>query len=250
MADIHPIIRPIYDVRATLSQLRLTNLSVGKDGRNRVLLGAFGSKTGRNQPSNAKFIFGPAKWMRGLIKPAEGDGLAYLDYEQQEFGIAAALSGDPEMIAAYRSGDEKNGDPYLEFAKQARAVPADATKESHETLRDRFKACVLAVQYGMGEHSLALRIGQCPGVARELLQAHRNTYPLFWDWSDRAFNHAALQDSISTIFGWHLHVDADTKSRSLLNFPMQGNGAEMLRLACCLAVKAGIQICAPSMMLC
>jgi DNA polymerase I len=40
-------------------------------------------------------------------------------------------------------------------------------------------------------------------------------------------------------------VDENTRSRSLLNFPMQGNGAEMLRLACCFAVKDGVEVCAP-----
>ena len=93
------------------------------DGRNRCLLSAFRSRTGRNQPSNSKFIFGPSVWLRGLIKPPPGYGLAYIDWSQQEFGIAAALSGDPAMMDAYHSGD-----PYLAFAKQAGAVPAHATK--------------------------------------------------------------------------------------------------------------------------
>ena len=80
---------------------------------------AFRSRTGRNQPSNSKFIFGPSVWLRGLIKPPPGHGVAYVDWRQQEFGIAAALSGDAAMQAAYLSGD-----PYLAFAKQAGAVPA------------------------------------------------------------------------------------------------------------------------------
>ena len=54
----------------------------------------------------------------------------------------------PRMMEAYTSGD-----PYLEFAKQAGAVPSDATKESHRNEREQFKACVLAVQYGVGEAS-------------------------------------------------------------------------------------------------
>src|SRR5258707_14438989 len=99
---------------------------VGADGRNRCLLSPFRSRTGRNQPSNTRFIFGPGSWMRGLIVPEPGWGVAYLDWEQQEFGIAAYLSGDPNMIAAYESGD-----PYLAFAKMAGAVPEWATKESH-----------------------------------------------------------------------------------------------------------------------
>jgi len=31
----------------------------------------------------------------------------------------------------------------------------------------------------------------------------------------------------------------------LRNFPMQAHGAEMLRLACCLATERGIRVCAP-----
>jgi DNA polymerase I len=104
---------------------------------------------------------------------------------------------------------------------------------------------VLAVQYGMGYYSLALRIGQFPIVARQLLKAHHDTFPVFWDWSDRVFNHACLEGSLHTLFNWHVHVDQNTRSRSLLNFPMQGNGAEMLRLACCFAIKDGVEICAP-----
>jgi DNA polymerase I len=75
--------------------MRLSDLAVGSDGRNRTLLSAFRARTGRNQPSNTKFIFGPAVWLRGLIKPPPGHGIAYVDWSQQEFGIAAALSGDP-----------------------------------------------------------------------------------------------------------------------------------------------------------
>jgi DNA polymerase I-like protein with 3'-5' exonuclease and polymerase domains len=134
------------------------------------MLSAFRSKTGRNQPSNTRFIFGPSVWLRGLIKPPADHGLTYIDWKQQEFGIAAALSGDRLMMEAYRSGD-----PYLAFAKQAGAVPPDATKSSHKSERDLFKACVLAVQYGMGEDSLAQRIGKPPIVARQLLKQHHDT---------------------------------------------------------------------------
>src|SRR5262249_48012560 len=147
------------------------------------------------------FIFGPSVWLRGLIKPPPGSAIAYIDWKQQEFGIAAALSGDQAMLAAYQSGD-----PYLAFAKQAGAVPADATGTSHKPQRELFKQCVLAVQYGMEEKSLALRIGQPVIVARGLLQAHRETYRTFWRWSDAAVDHAMLRGAIHTVFGWHLRV--------------------------------------------
>src|SRR5262249_18123849 len=97
MAKAHPAVSPIHELRHTLSKLRLNDLAVGSDARNRVMLSAFRSGTGRNQPSNAKFIFGPSVWLRGLIKPPPGFGVAYIDWSQQEFGIAAALSGDANM---------------------------------------------------------------------------------------------------------------------------------------------------------
>lgn len=144
------------------------------------------------------------------------------------------------MQAAYRSGD-----PYLAFAKQAGAAPADATRKTHEATRELFKQCVLAVQYGMEAKSLALRIGQPPVVARDLLRAHREAYRTFWRWSDAVVDQAMLHGAIWTVFGWPLYAGEQPNPRSLRNFPMQGNGAELLRIACCLATERGIEVCAP-----
>ena len=240
MARAHPAVSPLRELRSALSEMRLSDLAVGADGRNRTILSAFRSRTGRNQPSNSKYIFGPAVWLRSLIKPPPGHAIAYVDWSQQEFGIAAALSGDGAMLAAYQSGD-----PYLAFAKQAGTVPAGATKQSHGILRELFKQCVLAVQYGMEAELLALRIGQPPVVARDLLRAHRETYRKFWKWSDAAVDQAMLHGVLWTVFGWPVRVGAELNPRSLRNFPMQANGAEMLRIACCLATERGIEVCAP-----
>jgi DNA polymerase-1 len=49
----------------------------------------------------------------------------------------------------------------------------------------------------------------------------------------------------ATVFGWTLHVGSEPNPRTIRNFPMQANGAEMLRLACCLGTENGIRICAP-----
>ena len=239
-ARAYPIVSPLRELRSSLSDLRLNDLAIGRDGRNRTILSAFRSRTGRNQPSNSKYIFGPSVWLRGLIKPPPGYGIAYVDWSQQEFGIAAALSGDVAMQDAYQSGD-----PYLAFAKQAGAVPQDATKASHGPKRELFKQCVLAVQYGMEAPSLALRIAQPPIVARDLLRANRETYRQFWAWSDAVVDQAMLLGVIHTVFGWPVRVGARSNPRSLRNFPMQANGAEMLRIACCLATERGIEVCAP-----
>lgn len=109
----YPQLYPLRQLRATVSGLRLAGLTIGRDGRNRCLLSPVASLTGRNQPSNSKYIFEPAKWMRHLIKPPEGYGVAYIDWVSQELAIAGALSGDERMIAGYLTGDS-----YMAFARQ------------------------------------------------------------------------------------------------------------------------------------
>jgi hypothetical protein len=233
-------VSPIRELRTALSQLRLESLAVGNDGRNRCLLSPFGSRTGRNQPSNAAYIFGPSTWLRGLIRSADGNAIAYVDWEQQEFGIAAALSGDRAMMDAYRSSD-----PYLTFAKQAGAAPSSATKETHHAERERFKVLSLAVQYGMGAEALARKLDEAPSRGRDLIALHRQTYPVYWRWSDAVEMTAMLAGELQATFGWTVHVGPNVNPRSLRNFPLQANGAEMLRLACILATERGIRVCAP-----
>jgi hypothetical protein len=240
MGRSYPAVATMGELRHALSDLRLNDLAVGSDGRNRCLLGAFGSRTGRNQPSNSRFIFGPATWLRGLIRPEAGRAIGYLDYEQQEFGIAAALSGDVAMQTAYNSSD-----PYLRFAAQAGAVPADATKTTHRAEREIFKIVVLAVQYCMGAETLARRLNLSPAHGRELLALHRRTYPRYWAWSDAVETYAMLHGELHTVFGWRVHTGPLVNPRSLRNFPLQAGGGEILRLACCLATESGIDVCAP-----
>lgn len=239
-ARAHPRIAPLRELRHALSELRMHELAVGSDGRNRTLLSPFGAKSGRYTPRASRFIFGPSRWLRGLIRPEPGRALAYVDYSSQEIGIAAALSGDAALADAYRSGD-----PYLSFAVQAGLAPPNATKTSHPEVRERCKAAALGVNYGMGEQSLAARLGESRAGARELLETHRLVYREFWRWADTNVDCAMLTNLQTTVFGWPVHTSPDPNPRSARNFPMQGNGAEMLRLACCLATEAGLQVCAP-----
>ncbi len=240
MASAYPELASVRELRRTLATMRSFNLQAGVDGRSRVSLMPWASRTARNQPGTSRFLFGLPAWMRGFLQPAPGRALSYVDWSQQEFGIAAALSGDAAMMAAYSSGN-----PYLAFAKQAGAVPPDATKASHAAEREQFKACVLAVQYGVAAENLSLRIGQTPAHARALLQQHRRTYRAYWVWNDRAWEHALCHRRLQTIFGWTIRLGKDINERSVRNFLMQANGADMMRIACILAAEDGIEVCAP-----
>jgi hypothetical protein len=240
MAKVHPAkIRPLKEVRSTCGKLRLVGLTVGSDGRNRCSLMPFGSCTGRNQPSNASYIFGPSCCLRCLIRPGPGRALAYIDWSAQEIGIAAALSKDAAMQEAYAT------DPYLWLARAGGFAPAGATKQTHGTLRELFKVVYLAANYGMGVSTLAAKINRPESHARQLLLLHRERFATFWAWSDGLVNQALLHGWMQTVFGWRIHEGPKITGSTYRNFPMQAHGAEMMRLACCLATERGIDVCAP-----
>ena len=241
MSKRYPAVQPLHELRKTLGELKLNKLAVGRDSRNRTILSPFAAKTGRNQPSTTKFVFGPAKWVRGLIKPAEGMALAYCDWSSQEIAIAAALSGDELLWDAYHTGD-----PYLAFAIAAGLAPPDATKQTHKAIRNRCKAVVLGTNYGMSAYGVAQAAKIHELEAKALLQKHRETYRTFWAWAESNKDRGLLGLKLETCFGWPIQVTAgDVKANTFLNWPMQAHGAEMMRIACILAVERGIQLCAP-----
>jgi DNA polymerase I len=224
----------------TLDQLKTFKLMVGADGRNRCMLSAFRSKTSRNQPSTTAFAFGLHAAFRSLIKAEPGTALVYLDFSGQEFALAAYFSEDLNMVAAYESGD-----PYSDWARKAGAMPPDGTKKTHPHVRAMYKLASLGVIYGMKERTMAGYVGVSETRARELLRSHRQTFPRFWAWSGAVENKAITARELFTVFGWRMLVNRRAKPGTLANFPMQANGAEMLRRACCLAVDRGVQILAP-----
>ena len=241
MSKRYPAVQPLHELRKTLGELKLNKLSVGRDSRNRTILSPFAAKTGRNQPSTTKFVFGPAKWVRGLIKHAEGMALAYCDWSSQEIAIAAALSGDELLWDAYHTGD-----PYLAFAIAAGLAPPDATKQTHKAIRNRCKAVVLGTNYGMSAYGVAQAAKIHELEAKALLQKHRETYRKFWAWAENNKDRGLLGLKLETCFGWPIQVTAgDVKANTFLNWPMQAHGAEMMRIACILAVERGIKLCAP-----
>ena len=226
--------------KMTLDQLKTFELAVGDDVRNRCMLSAYRSKTSRNQPSNSAFVFGLNAAFRSLIKPEQGRAFAVLDFGGQEFGIAAHFSGDRNMIAAYESGD-----PYSDWARKAGYMPADGDKYSHPLIRAVFKRASLGILYGMGAKTLSEYVGISELAARALLRSHRETFPRFWRWSAAVQDAGIAQGELTSVFGWKMQVLRNARSGTLANFPMQSAGADMLRLACVMAVDRNIPICAP-----
>jgi DNA polymerase-1 len=237
-----PKLEALRQLRHTRDKMRKVKLAVGHDGRNRTVLWPFKSKTGRTQPKAAEWIFSPAVWLRSLIKPEPGMAVAYIDYSSMEFLLAAARSADGSMLKMYQSGD-----PYLSFAKNVGVVPKSATKESHEPVRDNYKVMLLSTQYGLSTRTLAARLKIPEFEAHEMLGQHHSQFSQYWAWSDDYIQQAMQTGVVQTVFGWTYHVGTvgQINERSLRNWPIQSDGADILRISCILAARHGIKILGP-----
>jgi hypothetical protein len=237
MARLHPQLNALHELRSTLAKARLTDLCIGNDGRNRCGLSAFRTITSRNAPRASRFIFGPATWLRSLIRPPEGYGLAYCDWSAQELGLGAALAGDEAMMADYASGD-----PYVAFARRGRLIPVEGTRESHPAIREQCKVLELGLNYGMTDFGLAQRLDVSEAEARWLADRHREAYPGFWAYAERVVHTGSQGFILGSVLGFRRHIGSDVQPRSLRNWPMQTNGAEMMRLATVAGIDAGLTI--------
>jgi DNA polymerase-1 len=102
-----PGIEGLHALRKSLGVIVRARLPIGRDGRNRPSLFPFGTATGRN--AHAKSLFNAHAGMRSFMAfPPDAIGV-YLDWRTQEVGIAAALSGDPALMADYQAGDVYHG---------------------------------------------------------------------------------------------------------------------------------------------
>ena len=172
-----------------------------------------------------------------MVFPADTIGL-YLDWRTQEVGVAAGLSGDQALIDDYRGGD----------VYHALAVMCGLTddhdakhwKDDQPAMRQRMKALQLGINYGMGVPSLAKGLDRHPLIASTIIEKHRRTHSRFWQWRADEVQRAMLDRQMETVFGWPLYLSSSPNKRTLYNFPMQGNGAEMLRLAAWRLCEAGI----------
>jgi DNA polymerase-1 len=240
MTKGHPQMENLRQLRHALNKMRRIQLAVGKDGRNRSVLWPFKSKTGRTQPKAREWIFSPAVWLRRLIRPGPGMAIAYIDWGSMEFLIAAALSGDPVMREFYRS------DPYLEFPKRVGVAPKDASKGTHDALRDRYKVAMLAAQYGISTTGLAARLSIFDFTAHEMLAQHREIFSAYWAWAHDWLARALDAGTMRTVFGWSCATGiTEFNERSIMNWPVQATGADILRLAVVWATRHGLRLLAP-----
>jgi hypothetical protein len=234
-------IEKLHALKDSLGVIVRAKLPIGADGRNRPSLYPFATATGRN--AHAKSLYNAHAGMRSFtVFPLDTIGV-YLDWRSQEVGIAAALSGDEQLKRDYSEGDV-----YYALAKLCGLTndpDLKRWKRDNPAMRDRMKPLQLGINYGMGVPSLAKGLNRHPLIASTIIERHKQTYPRFWQWREERVQCAMLDRQMETVFGWPLYLSNGPNKRTLYNFPMQGNGAECLRLAATRLCEAGI---VPSML--
>jgi DNA polymerase-1 len=237
----HPKLCSLFELHETLGKIKKFSLPTGKDGRHRAGgLFPFGTKTGRNAPKS--FIFAPAVWVRHLIKPAPGECVVYSDYSSQEVYVAAYKSGDPHLIAIAESGD-----CYTNHAIECGIAPPHATKQTHGVERDTlYKPALLSQFYGSYAEGLARRLGVTSDYAHHrMVLPHQRMYKVYWQWITDFVYGASERGFARTGYGWRMQLTGDTDWKTMLNWPIQSAGADILRFAVIGMVRNGIRVAAP-----
>lgn len=240
-AKENPYFRELAATRRLLQQLKNTDLRSYLQGN--FIKGVslpYWTVTSRNQPLASRgFILNLPSWMRSLIRPEPDHCILTGDWSQQEIVISASLSCDERLAEAIATGDV-----YMAIGKLSNLIPADGTKETHSTQRALCKVLQLGLGYGMGLRKLITHIflemleqghdvtlDEVRETATYLLEWHKRAFARFWDWKNRKIRVALESGFIISHDNWTLFTPYGCKETTIGNFPMQANGAAILREA-------------------
>jgi hypothetical protein len=230
-------VEELRQIRAVVKVLQEPRFEI-RNGRHYYSLLPFTTKTSRNT-TNHCLIQAPC-CLHAFIQPKPGTCLISADFCQQEFYVAAVLSGDAGMLRLYAEGD-----PYIAFAIMAGLAPPGATKKTHRQEREISKTVSLAVMYGQQPLGVARKLGISYNRAQDLLIENKPRFPRVWAWSEEEVKLGFVHKRAVTRWGWYMTVTRDTSRRTLQNFPVQGLAADILRLAHLLLMENGVAVCGP-----
>ena len=211
-----------------------------KTGRLHPRVRQIGAGTGRvsvDSP-NLQNVRRGDMFRRAFQAPA-GRKLITADYNAAELRIIAALSRDPAFIETFEAG----GDLHSEVATRLFKTPV--TKESRPELRERAKAINFGLAYGMGAAGLGKALGVTVEEADELLQGYFKTYPKIRQFLTGLSERGLARGFARSAAGRRLYFEPTDEparraqqERVARNMPIQGTGADILKLAMARVTRA------------
>jgi DNA polymerase-1 len=165
--------------------------------------------------------------LRSYIRAPESRVFAIADYSQIELRIAAKISGDAEMLSVYAEGRDLHTLTARSLTKRE-----DITKDD----RKLAKAVNFGLLYGMGAKGLQVYALRSYGVEMKLEEAtlYRKrffeTYPGLKRWHERERWAWQRGDTETRTLTGRRRTNVQ-KLTDRLNAPVQGTGADGLKLA-------------------
>ena len=172
--------------------------------------------------------------IREAFVPSDSDHvLLSADYSQVELRLMAHLSGDEQLVDAFKQGADIHS--------------ATAAKLYHKTIeevtsdeRRKAKTANFGIIYGISAFGLSQRLDIPRGEAKELIEGYFATYPQVKEYMDKAIAEAKERGYVVTAFGRrrYLHditsrnaVARGVAERNAINAPIQGSAADIMKLA-------------------
>ena len=182
--------------------------------------------------------------IRSAFIAPPGSVIMSADYSQVELRLLAHLSGDPELIEAFQTGE----DIHVRTASLVFDVPkAEVTRE----MRNRAKTINFGVIYGMGDSALAKQTGVTRPEAARFIEAYFTRYAGVRAFMEQTIEKARSGEAVRTLLGRRrflpnlhsanrgLRMEAERVAK---NTPIQGTAADLMKVA---MVKLGTHPVAP-----
>ncbi len=173
------------------------------------------------------------KEIRKCFIPDNGCRWFSADYSQIELRIMAHLSGDENMIEAFREGKD------IHLATAAKIWKVDIN-EVTEAQRKKAKQANFGIIYGITAYGLAQRMDIPTGEARQLIDEYFKTFPKVHQYMETAKAEARKNGYAETMYGRRRYLpDINSHNatvrgfaeRNAINAPIQGSEADIIKLA-------------------
>lgn len=163
----------------------------------------------------------------------DGCVLLSADYSQIELRLMADISGDPDMIAAFKSGED------IHRATAAKIYHTELDKVS-DIQRRHAKTANFGIIYGISAFGLSERLGIARSEAKALIDGYFATYPHIKDYMAATIERARQDGYVSTVMGRkRMLPEIGSRNalirgyaeRNAINAPLQGSAADIIKLA-------------------